>query len=255
MSSESEGRALAEQLRQEQQLGLAEISDIPELLESFGIDVMFVPMRQGVHGLTRHNPFTGDTLVAIATGQPPERQRFSLAHELGHIRAGDVNGDFESLHVAHDETRAHAFARHLLAPLDGVRRLANKASGLTLGSDIVRHYQVSPDVASIQMRLIGAPASDVAAVKAATAESLARQFGWAHQRSAALELSNVVRPPRVIVAGARAAFDANALSAAVTARLSREPLADVPVVDEQADDVAEEQRPRENAFEVGNLDW
>ncbi len=216
---------------------------------------MFVDMKAGVHGLTRRNPLSGDTLIAVASRQTPERQRFSLAHELGHVRAGDLTGDIGTLHTAHDEVRANAFARHLLAPIEGVRRLACSASGLDLGSDIVRHYQVSPNVAAIQMRDIGAPTADVAAVRAATAEELAQRFGWAHQRRAAIELSKVNRPPRRIVAGAQAALSDGAISPALAAFLSAESLADLPTERTTEHDESPSPAHRANPFDTGATDW
>ncbi|WP_327586126.1 XRE family transcriptional regulator [Nonomuraea sp. NBC_00507] len=96
--------------------------DLAELIENvFGIDVAISDLPDGFDGLA----CGGDQarLIVVGTSTVPSRQRFTLAHELGHVLAGDDQGllvDVDIYDKRHSrqssEIRANAFATAFLLP-------------------------------------------------------------------------------------------------------------------------------------------
>lgn len=209
------------------QLGLADapIRDLPTLIAAGArIDVAIMDMPPGLHGMTRCDPSSGAFIVAVATTDNPERQRFSLAHELGHILSDDFAHDTTAVHAKGPaETRAHEFARHFLAPLDGVRRLATQLTGATaeqLTSAVVQHFGISPEPALIQLHAVGAISSEEKAMLSnLTSQTLATRYGWSSERTTQMLEAQRPQPPQQIVAAATRAYADGSLSLRVLARL------------------------------------
>ncbi|GAA0435320.1 hypothetical protein Acor_75580 [Acrocarpospora corrugata] len=124
-ASVDEGQRLAESaLRRAAEHGVEpwRVRDLAGLVESvFGIDVRIMRFRHGYEGLS----WADDTsrLMVLGTSEVPARQRFTIAHELGHLLAGDDQGlhlDLDLLDAAHkkkpSEKRANAFAAQFLLP-------------------------------------------------------------------------------------------------------------------------------------------
>jgi len=105
----------AETLRRAWGLAHEPIGSLVETMESRGIHVLFVdapPRFDGLALVARRADDAAEIAYAavIRRTGPGERQRFSLAHELGHLylaQAGERR---------RDETNAHRFAGALLAP-------------------------------------------------------------------------------------------------------------------------------------------
>lgn len=257
MSAETHGRELADKARQDFELGMAPISDLAELLEStVGVDVAFLRMPEGHDGLTRKNPLSGDIVVAVATSDLPERQRFTLAHELGHILADDLHDTLETIHQQSSaETRAHAFARNFLAPLNGVKRLAERKKELDLVSEVIRHFGVSPRVALIQLKAAGLDRATLDKAQSYSAAWFATRYGWDAERSVDVALSQKIRPPRSIVAAATSAYEAAEIDAVMLARVRKDDLVKVETILHEAGIQAQDPSPRDRAFELGDEDW
>jgi len=101
----------------------------------FGIDVCIIDTQGSCDGLAFQ---TGDARILIAaTSRKPTRQRFTIAHELGHLLCGDD----QAVHIDQDimspesrqgaaEKRANAFAAALLMPEPVLQEgFAERASG------------------------------------------------------------------------------------------------------------------------------
>lgn len=119
-----QGRALAEEVRRHLELGVAEIGDLPGLVEMhFAADVALSPLGQGSDGLCAHE---GDAaLLVVNTDYPLGRTRFTLAHELGHHLLGDARAVIEESQSqmytgTFVERRVNSFAAHLLLPVKAV---------------------------------------------------------------------------------------------------------------------------------------
>lgn len=64
---------------------------------SLGAQIMYTNFNREVSGvLVRHE---SKTMIAVASEQPPARQRFTIAHELGHLLLHEGN----EVHVDEDE--------------------------------------------------------------------------------------------------------------------------------------------------------
>ena len=222
MSAEQRGRALAEDHRAARSLGLAPVADIIDYLESVeAIDDAVLEMPDGLSGMTRRDPESGRVVVATSTNDPPERQQFSLAHELGHILADDFTEDMTTVHTPSEaETRAHAFARHFLLPLAAASGMPNASSSEALIAQAVRYFRVSPQVAAIQLRAAGRiTEAEKHEAAAYSSGRLAARYGWGAERAALVVQARQPRPPQRLVANSVQAYARGLLSAAGYARV------------------------------------
>ncbi len=122
--AQRQGRVLADELRRNLEIGIAEIGDLPALVEMhFGADVALSPLGEGSDGLCAHHGEAA--LLVVNSDYPVGRTRFTLAHELGHHLLRDPRdvieekfGDmFASSYI---ERRVNSFAGHLLLPVKAV---------------------------------------------------------------------------------------------------------------------------------------
>ena len=135
---DDQGNRLAEAaLAQVKQFdGPVEQANLAELVEAvFGADVAVLDLGSGFDGLATSSDEV--KLIVLATSQVPARQRFTLAHELGHLLVGDDQG----VHVDEDvfdkaqarnpsEMRANSFAASFLMPEERLRAAVG-TTGLT----------------------------------------------------------------------------------------------------------------------------
>lgn len=120
-----DAEAAAESLRRAWDLGSDPVEDLTARLEDHGVKVLILPPRPGFDGFSC---WANQTIPVIAcpSGGAGDRQRFSLAHELGHLLLRVV-GDVDP------EKAAHRFAGALLAPRHAVyRELGRKRRRLAL---------------------------------------------------------------------------------------------------------------------------
>ena len=229
LPSEDRGRLLADAAREKLHLGLGPVLDLAELAESsIGIDTAALALPEGVSGFTARDPGRDVTLILINSGDVPERQHFTLAHELGHV----LFGDGEDAHVldgarTQAEIRCDAFARHLLAPEQGVaywmRENAAGTPALKVCAMAARHYGVSLKVVLIQCRRLGLlTAEDMQTMEGYTGRRLAWSFGWGPQYAATCEAASRARPPRRILERAIGAYRAGRIGVRTVAALQGE---------------------------------
>ncbi len=196
LSPSKEGERAARRFREEKSLGNAPIADLQVLLE---VDVVMMPLPEGLDAMTVRDPHSGRFVIGLGTSDVPFRQRFSLAHEYGHIflKDGFANGGTVCQPESPEETRAHSFARHLLCPVQGVKKLLAEEKPHTWEalSKVVRYYCVSPVVAAYQMQnahLI--EEQDVESFRGVSAKDLATRFGWQQELDILSVLSSRPRP-------------------------------------------------------------
>lgn len=200
-ANEKYAKTLAERFRAERDLGDAPIKDMFEFVHAtVGVDVISMDADEAEHGLTMGDPATGRTVIAVATTPHPMRQRSSIAHELGHILAGDLASESNAPPGERNpaEIRADAFARHLLLPLAAVRRHFLKFAGLSIAdlSSLVQEFEVSPQMAAIQLRGLKLIDADTCTDWGRlSATNLATSFGWLSQyRGLAADSTNPRAP-------------------------------------------------------------
>jgi Zn-dependent peptidase ImmA (M78 family) len=192
-------------------LGDGPIKDMYELVHvAKGIDVISMKVPETEHGLSMCDPASGRVVIAVATTPHPMRQRSSIAHELGHVLAGDLD-QAESLTPGERspaEIRADAFARHLLLPLKAIqRRLIADGTPARVSladlSDLVQEFEVSAHVAATQLRMLKLIDADTCSSwSARSAANLATTFGWGSQYRALAADSSAPRAPQALMARA-----------------------------------------------------
>ncbi len=215
MSLEHVARERADQFRAEHGLGVAPLGDIAALIEqSMAMDVAILPVADpDIHGFTMRDTVTGVTRIAAACTPHPMRQRSTLLHELAH----DLFDDH--LPVGHSdwttrprlETRADAFARHMLAPLNGVDAWLGAVSSGEVDdgvlSDLVQHFLASPAIVAIQLETAGCISArrkrDWLTMSTST---LALRFGWIEQYTSMQVESQRRRSPQRLLARLTAAY-------------------------------------------------
>lgn len=117
VESMGDAEAGAEALREAWNLGTDPIEDMTSILEDRGIRVGVLNADDGFDACTFRTEINGAVPVIVTRkGLPGDRQRFNLAHELGHLvldftNAGDLN----------EEKACHRFAGAFLAPASAVR--------------------------------------------------------------------------------------------------------------------------------------
>lgn len=157
------GAECAQTLRTELGLGAqAPIDCLLTLVESrIGIPVVLAALPDDVDGLCFRD---GDVTILWVNGMhPPLRRRFTLAHELGHLRCGhDPSARVTTFTTIHGKTntslenQANAFAAELLAPADGVRAMAGAAlDGLERCVRIAVRFGTSTVVALFRLNTLG----------------------------------------------------------------------------------------------------
>jgi Zn-dependent peptidase ImmA (M78 family) len=208
MTAEEEGRVAAEQFRQEHGLGYQPLGDLVTVVEqATGIDVAVLDVGPDEHGMTMRDSVTHAVFIAVAMTHYPMRQRSTLAHELGHVVFGDWADWEESEQGGRTpkEVRADTFARHLLAPIDGIREFVSQrpAQDLSALSAVVQRFLVSPGIAAISLRQAGY-ISDATKEEwmVLTAPGLAARFGWSDQYRALQADAKRRRAPQRLLARA-----------------------------------------------------
>ncbi|MEU7104986.1 XRE family transcriptional regulator [Streptomyces stramineus] len=205
--------ALKETARQGRSAIAGNLGELIE--ETFGADVAVVQLGDGFDGLAA--TARGTKLILLAATSNPARQRFTLAHELGHLLAGDN----QEVHLDRDifspaqkkdpsEQRANAFASAFLMP-EEILREAITSVGLTRASyaALACDLMVSPEALAyrlLYLRLIDAGTCD--RYKRMTASEAAQLAGRSEEFEQRAVLSQKPRLPGLLVRDTRAAYEA-----------------------------------------------
>jgi Zn-dependent peptidase ImmA (M78 family)/DNA-binding Xre family transcriptional regulator len=235
-SPSNRGEAAAKQVRDALCLGIAPIADLAEVVERLvGVDVGTAPLPEGVSGICATDPQRKTTIVLMNSNDIAERQRFTLAHELGHLVFGDgthvdeADGQRTPREITCDE-----FARHLLIPLDGVRTWLDIPADSSAGrvdertmALLSRHFGTSPEVTRIQLRLMDLLPASLAEGPVASGRQWAYEFGWGPQFDSTQAASASPRVPRRILDRATEAYRDRKLGIRALARLQSRPVQEV----------------------------
>ncbi|MFD6548545.1 helix-turn-helix domain-containing protein [Streptomyces sp. NPDC058398] len=133
---------------------------------TFGLIAAATDLPDGLDGLSWD---TGDfRLILVGRTDVWTRQRFTLAHELGHILAGDATDRPLTEHVTPSvdqgqaEIRANAFAAELLMPHKELAHTAGDAGRLNREAllSLSWEYQVSPSAMATRLRTLGIISDD-----------------------------------------------------------------------------------------------
>ena len=169
-------------------LGGGPIPDMTELLEERGIKVFKLSLPRSVDGLTCyvHRADGEDVPVVVcSTDKSIERQRFTLAHELGHMVMEIPTG-------VPEEKACHRFASAFLVPQDELaREVGRQRFNFGFGEiiEIKRMFGVSAAALVVRMR-------DLGIVTEATMVSIFRGIGSSWRKDEPCPLERTESPGR-----------------------------------------------------------
>lgn len=134
--------------------------DIAKLTHSLGIVLRMEPMKGEESGSLKIDKKTGVWVITVNSLHHPNRQRFTIAHELGHYIKHSADSDsfedkvfFRNGDVNVMETEANRFAAELLMPEKSFRQFINETSKLV--SDIAEKYGVSAMAVRVRAKQLG----------------------------------------------------------------------------------------------------
>lgn len=148
VSSVEDAETLAEYIRSEWKLGLDPIENLMEVVEKNGFSVGVVDAPESFDALTVMSS-DGERLIVLRNEVPGDRQRFTLAHELGHyfIEGG-----------ADIEKSANLFAGALLVPRETlIADVGERRNNISLDElhDLKMKYGASMMAILYRMRDVG----------------------------------------------------------------------------------------------------
>ncbi len=143
---------------------------VEDLIKWLGISIQSQPLEQNISGVLVRKD--GSAVIGVNSRHHPNRQRFTLAHELGHYLLHPENptvfvddalinfrGEDITLPADTFEMEANAFAGALLMPTKLLREdLAGRyidALDEAAVKRLARRYEVSPQALTIRLMRIG----------------------------------------------------------------------------------------------------
>lgn len=180
-------------------------ADLPPVIETaFGIDVAISDLGPDFDGLAASTPEA--SIILVSPSVHPARQRFTMAHELGHLLGADDQGvhpdaDIERASVTKEatEVRANAFAATFLMPADIVRTRVGRGFDQVAFCALACDLLVSPSALSYRLRdlnLIDAMAAHrYRSLSLTTAARVAQRVPLL---AAAVTRSGQLRPPGLL---------------------------------------------------------
>lgn len=221
---------LAARVRDLARIGDSYIEELAGFCErSLGVDVAVEYLPRGLDGLCMTR---GSYRIAlISSAIPATRQRYTLAHEIAHLAAGDtddvvIDEDlFGRSSEKEREKRANSFAAAFLMPESSLRK-ALGTSGPTeaLVGEMLVNYKVSLD--ALAWRLYNTKLVDAAGrerVRQMSARKLVLMAGHAAEYQRQLQDHGFRRLPGGLLQRALDAFNRGELGLPVLARLTKVP--------------------------------
>lgn len=179
--SPEEVELAAEKLREEWSIGLDAIQNLTELLEDHGIKVIEIEAPDPFDGLSAQVEGSDHIVVMVNRAKPGERQRFTAAHELGHL----------VMKLPHDlpekecENWCHRFAGAFLFPQHKV----HEEFGLARGHVHVQELLLAKRAYGISMQATLRRLLTLNIISEATYRFMMMRFGqWGYRRKEPGEL-------------------------------------------------------------------
>lgn len=180
----------------------------PELIDRiedrFGVHIVVTDLPDHCDGLSYARDGLRVIVLAMSSSAP-FRQRFTLAHELGHIAFQDKTDEVieERLYEVktYEETRANSFAAAFLAPHDELVDVIDGREPAGAFSELVLEFKLSPRSMAFRLQNEGliTPA-EAEALGATRARSIALQAGRSSDYVEWVSQSAQERPPQRLVA-------------------------------------------------------
>ena len=193
-------------------LGGSPIPDMTELLDERGIKVFKLSLPESVDGLSCRVRRVGGAdvpVVVCSTAKSLERQRFTMAHELGHMVL-----DIPS--TVHEEKACHRFAGAFLAPRNELIREVGRRRvnfGFAELIDIKHMFGISAAALVVRTR-------DLGIITEATLQGIFRGIGRSWRKNEPCPLERTESPRRFLRLCLRALAE-NEISESKAAELLR----------------------------------
>jgi Zn-dependent peptidase ImmA (M78 family) len=156
ISTVEEAERAADRLREYWDLGIAPIDSMTELLEDQGIKVISLPLPRSVSGskaFARQARGAPVAMIVVNQTHNGERQRFTLAHELGHLVL-----DWKSASPKDHERAADRFAGAFLMAREMVEKVLGRSrKAVTFGEleSVKRVFKVSLAALIVRLKQLG----------------------------------------------------------------------------------------------------
>ena len=199
-------------------LGNDPIPNMVELLEERGIKVLNLSLPERVDGLgcqVSRDEGADVPVVVCSTVKSLERQRFTVAHELGHIVL-EVSND------VHEEKACHRFAGAFLAPREELLREVGRrrrSFGLAELVEVKRIFGISAAALVVRMR-------DLDIISKSELRDIFRGVGKAWRKNEPSPLKRTETPRRFRRLCLRALAE-NEISESKAAELLRVPVGEI----------------------------
>ena len=200
---------------------------IEHIEDLFGVDVAIVNLPQSFHGFTWQTD--SFRLICVAASTNWARQRFTLAHELGHILSNDAHGELIGEVAGSDwshyftEKSANAFAGYFLMPPEEVgtaHAQLKDRDEISALDELAWKFKVSPAALSARLEKLQLLTADQRrALAGLTMLDVATLLGKETEFDRESALSARVRAPRRLTQQLRAAARSGATSVRQLARL------------------------------------
>ncbi len=191
--------------------------------EAFGIHVAVERLSSGIDGMSL---IDGELrLAVVSTTDRPGRQRFTLAHELGHILFGDGGREVieETLFQvkSREESRADAFAASFLMPREEILAVLAGRPPHDVFPDLVWAFRVSPDSMAWRLRNLElVDEEQCRRLRGASQLAVARQLGRLDEHRTRIGDASAVRSPGRLADAYIGAFLIGEVGAGPTADIS-----------------------------------
>lgn len=135
--------------------------DIDEIAHRMGVEVRYRRQLEGGADISgRFDFINGKPVCTIRNTDSLQRQRFTLAHELGHFALEHGSGfrdnmaSFNLENYDQREVDANAFAAEILMPKDAVDQLIEEGSSSTVSS-LASDFDVSQPAMRYRLKNLG----------------------------------------------------------------------------------------------------
>ena len=134
--------------------------DVAGLTKCLGIKMYFQPMKDDESGSLKKHKKTGEWHMTINSLHHPHRQRFTIAHEIGHhVKHGAFKDEFNDTTFFRNgdsnlmEAEANKFAAELLMPKSEFDNFIASTSSKV--EDLAQYFQVSSMAVRIRAKQLG----------------------------------------------------------------------------------------------------
>lgn len=137
---------------------------VGELAQKLGLEVFRSPLPPKISGMIRPRADGEGYEIRVNKYEVPERQRFTLAHEIAHfllhksdIRAGVVDSVmYRSALTSRKEAEANRLAADIVMPIAGVRKELSALGGVAseeVAKELAHRFKVSLPAMRVRLGL------------------------------------------------------------------------------------------------------